>query len=108
EPFGLVMIEAMAAGTPVVALRRGSVPEVVEHGVTGVVVDRPDELAAAIAQARRLDPAVCRKHVETCFSVPAMAQRYESAYRCVLAGVPCQPLAGLFMPGRNPLAPVDG
>ncbi len=85
EPFGLVMIEAMACGTPVVALRRGAVPELIVHGQTGIIVDHPDELPDAIAQARRLDPALCRKHVETRFNVQAMAATYERAYRQVLA-----------------------
>ncbi|HEV2373553.1 MAG TPA: glycosyltransferase family 4 protein [Streptosporangiaceae bacterium] len=85
EPFGLVMIEAMAAGTPVVALRRGSVPEVVKHGVTGIVVDDPDQLATAIEAARGLDPARCRQQVAERFSVPVMAAGYEAAYRQVLA-----------------------
>jgi len=80
EPFGLVMIEAMACGTPVVALRRGAVPELIVHGQTGIIVDRPDELADGIALARRLDPAVCRKHVETCFTVEVMAAGYEAVY----------------------------
>jgi glycosyltransferase involved in cell wall biosynthesis len=85
EPFGLVMIEAMACGTPVVALRRGAVPEIVVSGRTGIVVDHPHELAGAIRQARALDPAACRKHVETGFTVQAMALGYESAYRRALA-----------------------
>jgi glycosyltransferase involved in cell wall biosynthesis len=87
EPFGLVMIEAMAAGTPVVALRRGAVPEVVVPGRTGVIVEHPAQLAAAVAQAREIDPAACRSHVEAAFSVPVMAARYEAAYRRVLAEV---------------------
>jgi glycosyltransferase involved in cell wall biosynthesis len=85
EPFGLVMIEAMACGTPVVALRRGSVPEIVVNGVTGVVTDHPDKLAAAIELARRLDPVTCRSHVEARFDTELMAARYEDAYRRVLA-----------------------
>jgi glycosyltransferase involved in cell wall biosynthesis len=80
EPFGMVIIEAMACGTPVVALRRGSVPELIVHGQTGIIVDDPAELADGIAQARQLDPAVCRKHVETNFTVEAMAAGYEAAY----------------------------
>ena len=56
EPFGMVMIEAMACGTPVVALRRGSVPEVVVDGITGVVCDSVDQLPAAVHDARRIDP----------------------------------------------------
>ena len=81
EPFGLVMIEAMACGTPVVALRRGAVPELIVDGQTGIIVDHPAELADGIAQARRLDPAVCRKHVETSFTVELMATGYEAVYQ---------------------------
>jgi glycosyltransferase involved in cell wall biosynthesis len=84
EPFGLVMVEAMASGTPVVALRRGSVPELVVDGETGVIVDRPEELPAAIDKARHLDAAACRKHVEERFSVDAMTAAYEGAYRSIL------------------------
>ncbi|MFD0205981.1 MULTISPECIES: glycosyltransferase [Saccharothrix] len=57
EPFGMVMIEAMACGTPVVALRAGAVPEVVVDGVTGLVLDEPEELVAALHDVRGLDPA---------------------------------------------------
>jgi glycosyltransferase involved in cell wall biosynthesis len=85
EPFGLVMIEAMACGTPVVALRRGAAPEVVIHGRTGIIVDHPDDLSDAIARARQLDPAVCRMHVETSFTVQVMAASYEAVYRQSLA-----------------------
>ncbi len=81
EPFGLVVIEAMACGTPVVALRRGAVPELIVHGQTGIIVDDPDGLPDGIAQARQLDPASCRKHVETSFTVQAMAASYEAVYR---------------------------
>jgi glycosyltransferase involved in cell wall biosynthesis len=81
EPFGLVMIEAMACGTPVVALRRGSVPEIVTNGCTGIVVDDPADLADAIHRARRLDAAECRKRAGSAFGVAAMATGYELAYR---------------------------
>lgn len=84
EPFGLVMIEAMACGTPVVALRRGAVPEIVAHGQTGVIVDLPDELAGAIAAARRLEARACRQHVVDRFNTRVMAASYERAYRSVL------------------------
>ncbi len=81
EPFGMVMVEAMAAGTPVVALRRGAVPELVRHGETGLVCDDPRELADALHEARRFDPAACARHVQTSFSADLMASRYERVYR---------------------------
>lgn len=84
EPFGLVMVEAMACGTPVVALARGAVPEVVAHGRTGFVVDRPEQLAGAIRDCASLEAADCRRHVSSRFSLEAMATGYESAYRRVL------------------------
>ena len=86
EPFGLVQIEAMACGTPVVGLRAGSVPEVVDDGVTGIVCDAPEELAGAIDEARRLDPARCRAHVRERFAAASMVERYEDLYRRVISG----------------------
>lgn len=88
EPFGLVVIEAMACGTPVVAIGRGAVPELIVHGETGIIVDDPAGLPAGIALARDLDPAACRKHVETSFAVHVMAQGYEAVYRKVQTLVP--------------------
>ncbi len=84
EPFGMVMIEAMACGTPVVALRGGAVPEVIVDGVTGLVCDHPDELPAAIARSAELDPARCREHVAANFDVSHFAAGYERIYREVL------------------------
>ena len=82
EPFGMVMIEAMAKGTPVVALRRGSVPEVVLHGRTGVVcVGRVRAARRRCTRRGTLDPADCVAHVRTSFSVELMAHRYERVYR---------------------------
>ena len=95
EPFGMVMIEAMACGTPVVALRRGSVPEVITDGVTGYVRDTGAELPDAIAQVGRLDPADCRAVAELWFSASGMARRYEAAYRQVLDE--CEPSARASM-----------
>jgi glycosyltransferase involved in cell wall biosynthesis len=80
----MVMIEAMACGTPVVALRRGAVPEVVVDGVTGIVCDDPAELPAAITAARDLSSAACRAHVEDCFDAASMVGGYEAVYREVL------------------------
>lgn len=81
EPFGMVMVEAMATGTPVVALNRGAVPEVVRPGVTGLVCDRPEDLPAALREVERLDPAACVAHVAEGFSTAGMARDYEAAYR---------------------------
>lgn len=85
EPFGMVMLEAMATGTPVVALRRGAVPELVRPGRTGLVCDRPDELPAALRESSRLDPADCVAHVAENFSMERMARGYEAVYRSFLA-----------------------
>lgn len=84
EPFGLVMVEAMACGTPVVATRRGAVPEIVTEGVTGFMCDEPWELAGALEAARHLEPKKCRADAEHRFDVPDMAARYEAAYWRVL------------------------
>ncbi|WP_229680410.1 glycosyltransferase family 4 protein [Saccharopolyspora thermophila] len=81
EPFGMVMIEAMACGTPVVALRSGAVPEVVVDGVTGLVRDDPAELPAALTEVAELDPAACRAHVAEHFDVDGLGAGYEAAYR---------------------------
>ena len=80
EPFGMVMIEAMSVGTPVVAMRRGSVPEVIRHGRTGIICTDESEMPEALHEARRLNPADCAAHVRTSFSVELMAQRYERVY----------------------------
>ncbi len=91
EPFGMVMVEAMACGTPVVALRRGAAPEVIAHGVSGLLCDRPDELPAAIDRAALLDPARCRRHAREHFDVAVMAAGYERVYQRVLARVATAP-----------------
>jgi glycosyltransferase involved in cell wall biosynthesis len=85
EPFGLVMIEAMATGTPVVALRQGSVPEVVDHEVTGFICDDLDEFTAAISRVKEIDPRACRRAVEERFTVKRMIDGYEDVFRQVLA-----------------------
>jgi glycosyltransferase involved in cell wall biosynthesis len=84
EPFGMVMAEAMACGTPVVATRRGSVPELVVDGVTGFIVDSLDDLPAAIARASELDPAASRARAKECFDLPVMAEGYERVYLALL------------------------
>ena len=84
EPFGLFMVEAMACGTPVVALKRGSAPEVVFHGVTGFVVNTLEEMMDAIGQVKQIDPKRCREYVELRFDVPRMADDYLLAYQRIL------------------------
>ncbi len=85
EPFGLVMIESMACGTPVIATRWGAVPEVIEHGRSGIVVDDYREMAGALAAADELEPSECRLSVEEHFSAERMVADYEAAYKAVLA-----------------------
>jgi glycosyltransferase involved in cell wall biosynthesis len=86
EPFGLTMAEAMATGTPVVAYRAGSVPEVVEDGVTGFVCTSISEMIAAIPRVKGLDRRACRARVERLFSPQAMADGYERAYGALPTG----------------------
>jgi glycosyltransferase involved in cell wall biosynthesis len=80
EPFGLVMIEAMACGTPVIAYDCGSVPEVVEDGLTGFIVRTDDEAIAAVARLPTLDRQAIRLRFEQRFSATAMARRYLELY----------------------------
>jgi len=84
EPFGLVMIESMACGTPVIATRWGAVPEVIEHGLSGIIVEDSSEMAAALEEADRLDPLECRRYVEERFSAARMVADYLGAYERVL------------------------
>lgn len=84
EPFGIVMVEAMACGTPVVGFRRGSVPEVVTHGRTGYVCDDVEGLADAIGRVGELSPHDCRREAELRFDVEMMADRYARIYQSVL------------------------
>lgn len=80
EPFGMVMIEAMAAGTPVVAINRGAVPELIREGTTGWVCDRVEDLPAALHKVDQIDPEDCVAHVRANFSAGLMARRYEQVY----------------------------
>jgi glycosyltransferase involved in cell wall biosynthesis len=86
EPFGLVMIEAMACGTPVVAFRRGSVPEIVEDGVTGFIVDSVEEAAEAVRRVPTLSRAGCRARFDRRYTAGRMAQDYLTVYRRLLKG----------------------
>lgn len=84
EPFGLVMIEALACGTPVIAYRHGSVPEVLEDGVTGWIVEGMEEAVRAVARVPSLSRQRCRQVFEERFSAPRMTQDYLRMYRELL------------------------
>jgi glycosyltransferase involved in cell wall biosynthesis len=81
EPFGLVMIESMACGTPVIAMRRGSVPEVMQDGVSGFIVDSLEEAVAAAKRVDALDRAKVRAYFEKRFTSRRMAQDYLDLYQ---------------------------
>lgn len=88
EPFGIVMVEALACGTPVIALRRGAVPEVLVDRVTGLIIDQPSQLPTAIQDVDQLDPADCRADAERRFDGPVMVDAYERIFRKVVATWP--------------------
>lgn len=81
EPFGLVNIEAYACGTPVIAMRRGSLPELVVHGKTGYLCRTLSEMIRAVGKLDKIDRRACREHVETKFSVERMITKHESLYK---------------------------
>jgi glycosyltransferase involved in cell wall biosynthesis len=85
EPFGLTMIEAMACGTPTIALNRGSVPEVLKHGVSGFIVDNIPDAVKAVAQAGTLSRASCRQEFEARFTSSRMARDYVKLYEAMLS-----------------------
>ena len=85
EPFGLVMIEAMACGTPVIAWRNGSVPEIVEEGVTGFVVGSIDEAVQAVGRISELSRAICRHRFEERYDASRMVDNYLKVYRSLAA-----------------------
>lgn len=88
EPFGLTMVESMACGTPVIALRRGAVPEIIEDGVTGYVVDSLAEMGEAIQKIDQLDRKACREHVKKHFSIEKMVDEYEAAFLHIIRARP--------------------
>lgn len=86
EPFGLVMIEAMAAGCPVISFARGAAPELIAHGSSGFLVHNVEEMTGLIPRLGSLDRRAVRAHVEQHFSVQLMAERYTEVYRRVISG----------------------
>jgi glycosyltransferase involved in cell wall biosynthesis len=84
EPFGLVMVESMACGTPVIATRHGAVPEVIEHGRSGLIVGSYRQMPEALEEADALDPLECRRYVEERFAPERMVRDYEAAYRTAI------------------------
>jgi glycosyltransferase involved in cell wall biosynthesis len=92
EPFGMVMVEAMAAGTPVLAFPEGAAPEIVEHGVSGYLVADEDEMAAMVDDVGRLDPLQVRRSAER-FSPDRIAVGYEQAYRAAMQREPAGALS---------------
>jgi glycosyltransferase involved in cell wall biosynthesis len=84
EPFGLVMVESLAAGTPVLAFAHGAAPEIIEHGVNGYLVKDEEEMAAVAEKAGEIDPITCRRSAER-FAPDRVASKYEAAYRDAVA-----------------------
>ncbi|NEQ22465.1 MAG: glycosyltransferase family 4 protein, partial [Microcoleus sp. SIO2G3] len=85
EPFGLVMIESMASGTPVIAMGLGSTLEVIAHGKTGFLANSVEDCIAAIDKVGELNRYACREHVENNFSVRRMSDGYEAVYQKIVA-----------------------
>jgi glycosyltransferase involved in cell wall biosynthesis len=101
EPFGLVVVEALAAGTPVIGMRRASVPELVEHGETGFVVDDPEGMVRAVEQLDVIDRGRCRREAERRFRLDRMLSELESRMREAIDRGPTRPILG---PEAHPVA----
>lgn len=102
EPFGLVMIEALASGTPVVAFPEGAAPEIVDHGTTGFVCRDEDEMVRAVARIERIDRGTCRTAFEDRFSAARMATEYLDLYEEVLGARPATSVPPRHPPGSIP------
>jgi glycosyltransferase involved in cell wall biosynthesis len=91
EPFGMVMVEAMVCGTPVLAFARGAAQELVIDGLTGFLVDDAQQMAEAVGRLGELDAAACREAIAACCDAPVVATQYEAAYRTVATAARCSP-----------------
>lgn len=85
EPFGMAMIDALASGTPVIAYRRGAVPEIIEHGVNGFIAENYREFKEYMKRVGEISPADCRRSVERKFSTKILAQNYVDLYRKIIS-----------------------
>ena len=103
EPFGLVMIEAMAVGTPVIAWRNGSVPEIIEDGKTGLIVDSIEDAVAAVGRAPFFDRVAIRRQFDSRFTASTMARGYVSAYEGLLSSVGAAACSGKKKTPRVPM-----
>ncbi len=84
EPFGLVAVESLACGTPVIAFGKGALPEIIQDGHTGFIVDTVDQMCEKVDEVSLIKRINCRKYVEDHFTVKTMVDRYEELYNLVL------------------------
>jgi len=84
EPFGLVLIESMACGTPAITFNKGAVPEIMVDGKTGFVVDSMNNMIGAVNRIDSIDPRECRRHVQNNFSITNMAYKYSELYHQIV------------------------
>ena len=104
ETSSLVAMEALACGTPVIAFRTGALPEIVEHGKTGFVVDDVEGMAAALRRIDEIDPAVCRSTAQERFSAQRMAQRHMERYHEIIRAARPVPAVRLLQPAAGAAA----
>ncbi|MBW1783956.1 MAG: glycosyltransferase, partial [Deltaproteobacteria bacterium] len=87
EPFGLSVIESMACGTPVIAFDRGSMPELIQNGKNGFLVNNVNEAIETVAHIKEIDRATCRRHVERDFTVDRMVDKYLHVYEMIIGQI---------------------
>jgi len=102
EPFGLVLVESMACGTPVIAFNKGAVPEIVMDGKTGFVVDSMEAMIEAVGQIDSMNPRECREHVQNHFSITSMASKYSELYHQIIDSHKTTDSHSRFSTGHSP------